>query len=93
MMDAIIRTSTHQVSCDLTGEVAILNLDSGVYYGLDGVGARVWALISEPKRVSEVRDALLEEFDVDEERCARDLQALLVRLAEAGLIEVEDAPG
>jgi hypothetical protein len=81
-----------QVSCDLDGEAAILNLASGVYYGLDATGARVWNLVQTPRTVNEIRDALLKEYDVEAERCERDLLALLGDLAAAGLIEVRDAP-
>ena len=41
-----------QVSSDLGGEeFAILNLKTGTYYGLDAVGARIWALLLEPRTV------------------------------------------
>jgi Coenzyme PQQ synthesis protein D (PqqD) len=76
-----------QVSSDLGGEVAILDLKAGVYYGLDAVGARIWSLIQEPRTVNEIRDILLEEYDVEPERCERDLLALLRRLADEGLVE------
>ncbi len=79
-----------QVSSDLGGEIAILDLKAGVYYGLDAVGARIWSLIQEPRTVNEIRDILLEEYDVEPERCERDLVALLRRLADEELIEVED---
>ena len=78
-----------QVSSDLGGEVAILDLKAGVYYGLDAVGARIWSLIQEPRTVNEIRNILLEEYEVEPERCERDLLVLLQRLAEEGLIEVE----
>jgi hypothetical protein len=78
-----------QVSSDLGGEVAILDLKAGVYYGLDAVGARIWSLIQEPITVNEIRDILLEEYEVEPERCERDLLALLQRLADEGIIEVE----
>ena len=77
-----------QVSSDLGGEVAILDLKAGVYYGLDAVGARIWSLIQEPRTVNEIRDILLEEYDVEPERCERDLLVLLRRLADEGLVEV-----
>lgn len=72
--------------------MAILDLKAGVYYGLDEVGARIWNLLQEPKIVSEIRHTLLEEYDVEPERCERDLLALLQRLADEGLVEVADAP-
>jgi hypothetical protein len=87
-VDSVVVASKRQVSSDLGGEAAILDLEGGVYYGLDEVGARIWELIQEPKPVSEVRDVLLEEYDVEPERCERDLLALLDRLAEERLIEV-----
>ena len=77
-----------QVSSDLGGEVAILDLKAGMYYGLDAVGARIWSLIEEPRTVNEIRDILLKEYDVEPERCERDLLALLRRLADEGLVEV-----
>jgi hypothetical protein len=53
MWKTVSRTSTaratrDQVSSDLKGEVAILDLKAGVYYGLDAVGARVWELLQGP---------------------------------------------
>jgi len=74
----------------LAGEAAILNLKNGVYYGLDAVGARIWTLIQDARSVGQVRDALLEEYDVEPERCEADLLALLARLEAEGLIEVKD---
>jgi len=77
-----------QVSCDLAGQAAILNLESGLYYGLEDVGARIWDLIQEPRTVRQLRDLLTKEYDVEPERCERDLLSLLARLATAGLVEI-----
>jgi hypothetical protein len=83
--------STDQVSCDLAGEAAILNLKNSVYYGLDTVGARVWTLVQEPITVGAVRDAMVREYDVEPERCERDLIDLLEKLAAEGLIAINSA--
>ena len=87
---SIVVTAKEQLWCDLAGEAAILNLQNGVYYGLDPVGARIWNLIQTPKTVTEVRDTLLQEYDVDPDLCERDLLALLQSLAAEGLIEVKN---
>jgi hypothetical protein len=89
-LDSVVAASKDQVSSDLGGEAAILDLEAGVYYGLDEVGARIWELIQEPRSAREVRDALLAEYDVEPERCERDVLALLQELADAGLVEVRD---
>lgn len=77
-----------QVSADLAGEAVILNLKSGMYYGLNEVGGRIWQLLQEPRTVAAIRDTLLEEYEVDRESCDRDLLAVLQELATAELIEV-----
>ncbi len=84
--------SQDQVSCDLAGEAAILELKTGTYFGLDEVGASVWNLIAQPRRVIEVRDALLAQYDVEAEQCGRELIELLDALHERGLIQVAEGP-
>jgi hypothetical protein len=79
-----------QVSSVVDGEAVILGLTSGVYYGLDPVGTRIWELIKEPASVAQVRDALLAEYEVEPERCEADLLELLQRLLDEGMIEVVD---
>jgi predicted transcriptional regulator len=55
---------------------------------LGAVGARIWTLLQEPRTVGEIRDILIDEYEVELERCERDLLTLLQRLADKGLLEV-----
>lgn len=87
---SVVVAAKDQVSCDLAGEAAILNIKSGVYYGLDPVGARIWNLMQTPRKVTEIQTAIAEEYEVEPERCARDLVGLLEKLLAEGLIEVKD---
>jgi hypothetical protein len=79
------------LSCDLSGEAAMLDLKSGRYYGLNPVGARIWNLLKEPRTVESLIQAVLAEYDVPREECERDALDILGRLASEGLIEVSDA--
>jgi len=88
---SIVIASPEQVSCPLGDESAILNLKNTVYYGLNPVGARVWNLLQQARSVGELRDALLDEYDVEEVRCERDLLELLERMRVEGLILVTNA--
>lgn len=87
---SIVAACKGQVSCDLNGEEAILNIKNGVYYGLDPVGARIWHLIQEPCPVNYIRDVLFKEYEVEAGRCECDLITLLQELLSAGLIEIKD---
>jgi hypothetical protein len=90
---SVVVAAKDQVSCDLAGEAAILNITSGVYYGLDPVGARIWNLMQQPCEVAEIQNTISDEYDVEPERCARDLVELLEKLLAEGLIEVKDGSG
>jgi coenzyme PQQ synthesis protein D (PqqD) len=87
---SIITVAGTQVSCDLAGEAAILNLADGVYYGLDPVGATIWNLIQQPRSVEEICARVMAEYDVGAERCQSDVLALLAELHSRGLIEVRN---
>ena len=86
--DTRLVVSKDQVSCDLAGEAAILNLKSGVYFGLDPVGARVWSLLQQPATLSHLCDALVEEYEVERPSLEIDLRDLLSELIAQGLVEV-----
>ncbi|MGB6199788.1 MAG: PqqD family protein [Candidatus Acidiferrales bacterium] len=83
---SVVVASKDQVSCELAGEAAVLNTKTGVYYGLDPVGARVWQLVQQPRRVSEVGEQLLTEYEVESQRCMSDVVALLEKLRSEGLV-------
>ena len=84
--DSCVVLSDEQVSTSLGQETVILGMEDGVYYGLDAVGARVWALLATPHRVSELVRAVVGEFDVTSEQCERDVLALLDELSERRLV-------
>jgi hypothetical protein len=92
-IETIVSVAADQVSCELEGEAAILNLASGAYHGLDPVGLAVWNLIASPIAVSQIVDAMITQYDVDRARCERDLLALLAKLDERGLIQTSDGAG
>jgi hypothetical protein len=91
-LDSVVIASGELVSANLDGEVVILGFKSGSYYGLDQVGAFVWELLQQSRKVSELRDAILSEYDVDREPCEQDLFHLLAELADKGLVEIKTDP-
>lgn len=74
---------------EVGGEAVLLDLASERYFGLDPVGTRIWALISEGRNLQSVRETLCAEYDADPARIESDLLALVSELAQAGLIKVD----
>ncbi len=89
---SVVVATKDQFSCPLGDDIIILDLRAGLYFGLDNVGALVWELVQQPKSVRDLRQAILETFEVAPEVCERDLVALLRELAAKNLIEIRDAP-
>jgi hypothetical protein len=80
--------SKTQLSTTLAGEVVILGMHDAVYYGLEGAGAHIWALIQEPRTLDELAGIVAADYDVDRSRALADLITLADRLADRGLLDV-----
>jgi hypothetical protein len=89
-LDSMVAATSDQVSAHLGEEVVILGFQAGSYFGLDQVGAFVWNLLQEPQKVADIRDAILEEYEVESQDCERDLLALLDELAVKQLIDIKN---
>ncbi len=80
----------HVRSRTLGQEVVLLDLHREKYFGLDGVGARVWALLGKGLSRALILDQLHQEFDADIELLSSDVDALVSHLEQCGLIEIKD---
>lgn len=88
--ETVVVAAEEHVSSDVSDEVVILNFQDDTYYGLNPVGARIWKLIQEPRRVRDVCDQLLEEYEVTPERCEQEVAELLGDLAGRGLVSIDE---
>jgi len=76
------------VSRDLDGEAIILNLESGIYFGLDSVGTRIWSLLQEDGSLRRTFELLEQEYDVEPERLKADILRLVEELRSNDLLSV-----
>ena len=76
------------VSRELEGEAVILNLESGVYFGLNEVGARIWALIQQYGSLRKVLETIQEEYEVAPQVLESDLLQLVEQLQARGLVNL-----
>jgi hypothetical protein len=67
-------------------ELVMMSVDSGVYIGLNDVGARVWDLIETPRDMGELCSTLSEEFDTTPDVCRPEVEAFLAQLEQRGAI-------
>lgn len=84
-----IRIADDVVFRDLAGEAVILNLTTGIYFGLDEVGTRMWHLIAEYGSTEKVIEVLLAEYEVEEEQLRQDVDDLIRQLTDKGLVKTD----
>lgn len=80
--------SKDQICAEVDGEVVMMSIEKGNYYGLDTIGGRIWELIVEPCTVNEVCDRLVAEFAVDRATCEADVLRFLNEMEAQRLIEL-----
>jgi hypothetical protein len=74
------------MEAELGDELVALDPNAGDCFGFNSVATSVWRQLQEPRTFEELRDALLQEYEVDQQRCARELQELLDDMSARGLI-------
>ena len=87
-LDAALRIPDEVIFRELDGEAVVLNLDTGIYFGLDAVGTRIWRLLEEHKTLRLVLDTLVDEYEAPPDRLQRELLAFVERLTGKGLITI-----
>ena len=65
---------------EIDGEIVMLSIENSEYYGLDKTGSRIWELIEKPLTMKELVAKLMDEFDVDEERCWKETSDFIFKL-------------
>ena len=85
-MDETYEIPAGVVARNLKGEMVILDLEKGKYFGLNEVGTRIWELIGEGKTIPQITGALVAEFEVSLDTAGSDIRILVAELEKMGLI-------
>ena len=91
-LDDHIVCSPSLVLAEIDGEAVGVNPESGVCFGLNRTGFRILKYAATPTSVTEICQRVLSDYDVDAERCEREVVALLQELEAEGLVLVRQAP-
>lgn len=69
--------SEDMLASDMDGEVVMMSIERGEYYGLNTVGTRIWQALEQPVTVAEIVAMICADFEVEREPCERDVRAFL----------------
>jgi hypothetical protein len=74
------------VFAELDEEVVLLNVETGVYFGLDAIGARIWTLLAGGMDEDSVCERLLDEYEADVREIRADVAGFLDLLVAKSLV-------
>ncbi len=84
--DTTIQRRNNLLFNEIDGEVVMLSIENGEYYGMDKVGSYIWKLIEDPCSFTDLLDRITQEFDVDTEQAETDSIRFLEKLQDKKLI-------
>jgi hypothetical protein len=74
------------ISRGVGDETVLLDLESGIYFGLDGVGKRIWELIGAGLTLGETAAVIVSEHEVNTEKAQSDVIEFARELVKRGLL-------
>jgi hypothetical protein len=85
--DSVLVRDPGMIAAEMDGDLVMMSVERGAYFGIGGVGTRVWELLEEPRSVDQLCAAIVTEYEVDEATCRGDVVAFVQRLLDEKLVK------
>lgn len=83
---ARIYRNPDMIAADMDGDIVMMSFERGTYFGLGGLGPRIWNLLENPTSMSAIVATICAEYEVDEQTCTADVQRFLAKMIENELV-------
>jgi hypothetical protein len=84
----MISRSPTVVTAEVDGEIVMMSIEQGRYFGLDDIGSDIWKRIEPPCSFATLVDGLAAEYEADRATIAADVQSLLGRMVEQDVVRL-----
>jgi coenzyme PQQ synthesis protein D (PqqD) len=84
----VISRSPSVLTAEVDGEVVMMSIEQGRYFGLDDIGSDVWKRLDQPCSFATLIDRLVADYDADRATIAADVEALLGRMAAQDVVRL-----
>jgi hypothetical protein len=72
---------------EMDGDLVMMHINSSSYFGISGVGVRIWEQLQQPKSLAELAQAIEQAYDVDQQTCQADLLAFAEKMLANGIAQ------
>lgn len=83
---ARLTRSSNIIATEVDGEMVLMSIEDGKYYGLDPIGSEIWRRLEEPKSADALTAELKDHFEGDPQAIERETLDFLDKLADNDLI-------
>jgi Coenzyme PQQ synthesis protein D (PqqD) len=84
----MISRSPSVVTAEVDGEIVMMSIEQGRYFGLDDIGSDIWKRIEPPCSFAALIDGLVADYEADRATIAADVQTLLDRMVEQNVVRL-----
>ena len=84
----IVSRSPSVLTAEIDGEVVMMSIEQGQYFGLDDIGSDIWKRIEPPCAFADLIERLAADYDADRAKIAVDVPALLETMAERDVVRL-----
>lgn len=84
--DTIVQRRNELLFNKIDGEVVMLSIENGEYYGMDDVGGRIWEILENPISIKKLLAILVQEYNVSYESCKKDVIPFINLLIEKKIV-------
>jgi hypothetical protein len=82
----IISRSPSVLIAEVDGEIVMMSIERGRYFGLDHIGSDIWKRIESPCSFATLIDGLAADYEAERAAIVTDVQSLLGHLAKHDLV-------
>jgi hypothetical protein len=87
-LDTRIVRNPDLVTAPMDGDIVMLSISKGNYYGINPVGVQVWEWLDRPKSLRELAQSMVQVYEVDQTTAESDLQRFVARLLQEDIVQV-----
>jgi hypothetical protein len=83
----VLTRSSQMLYSEVDGDVTMMSVETGKYFSLRAVGARIWSLLERPISPEQICTQLMAEYRVEREQCEREVIRVIQQMASEGIVE------
>jgi len=85
---SVVSKSNELLASEVDGEIVMMNIESGKYYGTNSVGSEIWKLLDSPILVSDICKKLTKDFEIDDATCETEVMDFLQSLEKESILNL-----